>query len=165
MSGNPVDISGNASGNSVDMSRNVSGNSVDMSLNVSGNSVDMSRNLSGNSVDMSGNPVDMSGNPVDISGNPVDISGNVSGNPVTQTQIIIIDNRPKSMFVTKTIYKPINPADIVEIPLTADVQNDPDYTALGWGDTPASVNYLGLLPYLVKSIQELNSEIDGLTSM
>ena len=165
VSGNPVDISGNASGNSVDMSRNVSGNSVDMSLNVSGNSVDMSRNLSGNSVDMSGNPVDMSGNPVDISGNPVDISGNVSGNPVTQTQIIIIDNRPKSMFVTKTIYKPINPADIVEIPLTADVQNDPDYTALGWGDTPASVNYLGLLPYLVKSIQELNSEIDGLTSM
>jgi hypothetical protein len=128
----------------------------------------MSRNVSGNPVDMSGNQLDASGNQVDVSGNQVDASGNqvdVSGNPVPQTQIIIIDKRPKNLLVPKTIYKPINPADIVDIPLTTDVQNDPDYTALGWGDTPASVNYLGLLPYLVKSIQELNSEIDGLASM
>jgi hypothetical protein len=177
ISGNPVDISGNpvdVSGNSVDMSRNVSGNPVDMSgnqLDASGNQVDVSGNqvdASGNPVDMSGNQLDASGNQVDVSGNQVDASGNqvdVSGNPVPQTQIITIDKLPKNLLVPKTIYKPINPADIVDIPLTADVQNDPDYTALGWGDTPASVNYLGLLPYLVKSIQELNSEIDGLTSM
>jgi hypothetical protein len=157
-SGNPIDISGNPvdiSGNPIDMSGN--------SLDVSGNLVDASGNL----VDASGNPVDASGNVIDASGNVIDASGNVSGNtaPQTQTQIITIDNRPQSVCVTKTIYKPINPADIVEIPLTADVQQDPDYTALGWGDTPASVNYIGLLPYLVKSIQELNSEIDALGTL
>jgi hypothetical protein len=180
VSGNPIDVSGNpvdASGNPIDVSGNpidASGNPIDVSgnpIDASGNPVDASGNpidASGNSVDASGNPIDASGNPVDASGNPVDASGNpvdASGNPVKQTQIIIIDNRPKSLLVTKTIYKPINPADIVEIPLTADVQNDPDYTALGWGDTPASVNYLGLLPYLIKSIQELNSEIDVIGAM
>jgi hypothetical protein len=156
----PVDLSGNpvdASGNAVDASGNVSGN-------VSGNPVDASGNVSGNPVDASGN---VSGNQVDASGNAVDISGNVSDNlvPLTRTQIITIDNRPQSFSVPKAIYKPINPADIVEIPLGTDVQQDPDYTALGWGDTPASVNYIGLIPYLVKSIQELNSEIDVLGTL
>jgi len=61
----------------------------------------------------------------------------------------------------KTTYTPIDPANIIDIPLTpdADIQQDPDYKALGWGDTPASVNYIGLIPYLVKSIQELKTEI------
>jgi hypothetical protein len=170
ISGNSVDISGNVSGNPIDVSGNpvdVSGNPVDISGNLSGNSVDISGNVSGNPVDISGNPVDVSGNAVDASGNPVDVSGNVSGNlvPQTQTQIITIDSRPQSFSIPKVIYKPINPADIAEIPLGTDVQQDPDYTALGWGDTPASVNYIGLIPYLVKSIQELNSEIDALGTL
>jgi len=132
--------------------------------------VDISGNvISGNPVDASGNPVDASGNPVDISGNvsgnTVDASGNLvdpSGNLVTQTHIITIDNRPQSLCVNKPIYPPIKPADIAEIPLTSDIQQDPDYTALGWGDTPASVNYTGLIPYLVKSIQELKAKLDAL---
>ena len=56
---------------------------------------------------------------------------------------------------------PVNPANIVDIPLAPDIQLDPDYTALGWGDTPASVNYIGLIPYLIKSIQELKAESDA----
>ena len=35
-----------------------------------------------------------------------------------------------------------------------DIQNDPDYTALGWGNKSATVDYIGLLPYLIKSNQE-----------
>lgn len=35
-----------------------------------------------------------------------------------------------------------------------DIQNDPDYTALGWGDKSATLDYIGLLPYLIKSNQE-----------
>jgi len=94
--------------------------------------------------------------PIDVSGSQVD----ASGNSVTQTQIIAIDNRPQSLCVTKNVYRPINPADIVEIPLASDIQQDPDYAALGWGETPASVNYIGLIPYLIKSIQELKAEIN-----
>ena len=35
-----------------------------------------------------------------------------------------------------------------------DIQNDPDYTALGWGNKSAHVDYTGLIPYLIKSNQE-----------
>jgi hypothetical protein len=34
---------------------------------------------------------------------------------------------------------------------------DPDYSM--WGTEAASVNYVGLIPYLVKAIQELNTEV------
>ena len=35
-----------------------------------------------------------------------------------------------------------------------DIQNDPDYTALGWGNNSAYVDYIGLIPYLIKANQE-----------
>ena len=35
-----------------------------------------------------------------------------------------------------------------------DIQNDPDYTSLGWGDKSATVDYTGLIPYLIKANQE-----------
>jgi hypothetical protein len=63
--------------------------------------------------------------------------------------------------ITKPRYVPIDPANIINIPLTVNFQQDPDYKALGWGDTPASLNYIGLIPYLIKSIQELKTEIDA----
>jgi hypothetical protein len=103
-------------------------------------------------------PIDVSGSQIDASGNRVDASGNPV--PMTRTEIITIDNRPQSYCGTKAIYPPINPADIAEIPLAPDIKQDPDYTALGWGDTPSSVNYIGLIPYLIKSIQELKAEIN-----
>jgi hypothetical protein len=111
-------------------------------------------------VDDSGNLIDASGNLmlIDASGNPIDASGNQIP---PKTEIITIDNRPKSKCVLKTVNTPVDPATIIDIPVSPDVQQDPDYTALGWGDTPASVNYIGLIPYLIKSIQELKAESDA----
>jgi hypothetical protein len=39
-------------------------------------------------------------------------------------------------------------------------QNDPDYS--NWGSSPAGINYMGLIPYLIKSNQEQQTEIDEL---
>ena len=75
-----------------------------------------------------------------------------------------IENENK--FKTEISYKeipnivPVEPSDIQDVTLNDDIQNDPDYTALGWGDTPASVNYNGLIPYLVKAIQEQQETIE-----
>ena len=44
---------------------------------------------------------------------------------------------------------------------THDIQNDPDYTSLGWGITSSSLNYDGLIPYLIKSNQEQQEIIDA----
>jgi hypothetical protein len=41
-----------------------------------------------------------------------------------------------------------------------DPNTDPDYSS--WGTTPASVNYMGLIPYLVKAVQELKEKNDAL---
>jgi hypothetical protein len=46
-----------------------------------------------------------------------------------------------------------------------DIQNDPDYTALGWGPKTAYVNYIGLIPYLIKSTQEQNALISERQTM
>ena len=55
----------------------------------------------------------------------------------------------------------VKPTDIQDISLNnTNIQDDLDYTSLGWGDTPASVNYNGLIPYLVKAIQEQQDIID-----
>jgi len=42
-----------------------------------------------------------------------------------------------------------------------DIQNDPDYTALGWGNKSATVDYIGLIPYLIKSNQEQQEIIEN----
>ena len=46
-----------------------------------------------------------------------------------------------------------------------DIQNDPDYTALNWGNKTAYVNYIGLIPYLIKSTQEQNALISERQTM
>jgi hypothetical protein len=61
---------------------------------------------------------------------------------------------------TRQIYTPINPSDIQDYTPIDDIQNDPDYKALGWGDTPAHLNYTGLIPYLVKAMQEQQDTIE-----
>jgi hypothetical protein len=40
-----------------------------------------------------------------------------------------------------------------------DIQQDPNYTVLGWGKKSATVDYIGLLPYLIKSNQEQDALI------
>ena len=41
-----------------------------------------------------------------------------------------------------------------------ELQNDINYTELGWGDKPAYVNYIGLIPYLIKATQEKQLILD-----
>ena len=41
------------------------------------------------------------------------------------------------------------------------IENDLDYTALGWGDKTAYVNYIGLIPYIIKSNQEQQEIMDN----
>jgi len=50
--------------------------------------------------------------------------------------------------------------NIQDMELNADIQNDPDYEANGWSTEPALINYVGIIPYLVKSIQELNTKYE-----
>ena len=53
-----------------------------------------------------------------------------------------------------------NPGVIPTVkPIQTDPNIDPDYSM--WGDTPCALNYTGLIPYLVKSIQELKETIDS----
>lgn len=40
---------------------------------------------------------------------------------------------------------------------SGDIQEDPDYSS--WGGEPTRLNYIGLIPYLVRSTQELNAEL------
>ena len=42
----------------------------------------------------------------------------------------------------------------------SDIKNDPDYS--NWPDEIASVNYTGLIPYLIRGFQEQNNEINTL---
>ena len=49
-----------------------------------------------------------------------------------------------------------------EIPTSTDPQQDPDYSP--WGKDPASVNYIGLIAYLVKAKTELHERVKALGS-
>ena len=56
----------------------------------------------------------------------------------------------------------------VEIDLSSnnDIQNDLDYNNLNWSkEEPSNLNYLQLIPYLIKSIQELKAEVDSLKNI
>ena len=55
-----------------------------------------------------------------------------------------------------------SPSNSVSIP--EDPTQDPDYTALGWGSTTASVNYSGFIPYLISAVQELSRRVETLES-
>jgi len=48
-------------------------------------------------------------------------------------------------------------SDNVIIPSSDDPQKDPDYS--DWGNMSAGVDYIQLIPYLIKSNQELNERI------
>ena len=50
------------------------------------------------------------------------------------------------------------PAD--DIKTSDDPTVDPDYSS--WGSEPASVNYVGFIPYLIRGFQEHHEEVDAL---
>ena len=55
-----------------------------------------------------------------------------------------------------------NVIPLPEIPASIDPQQDPDYAS--WGKGPASVNYIGLIAYLVKASTELHERFKLLES-
>ena len=53
-----------------------------------------------------------------------------------------------------------NEIPLPEIPTSIDPQQDPDYSS--WGKESASVNYIGLIAYLVKANNELHERVKAL---
>ena len=49
-----------------------------------------------------------------------------------------------------------------DIPTSIDPQQDPVYS--NWGKAPASVNYVGVIAYLVKAKTELHERVKALES-
>jgi cytoskeletal protein CcmA (bactofilin family) len=47
---------------------------------------------------------------------------------------------------------------VQQMELSDNIKVDPSYGDFGWSDTPAAVNYVGFIAYLVKSVQELNDK-------
>jgi hypothetical protein len=83
--------------------------------------------------------------------------------PVPEAGLIAQDvwyDAPELRFIVK----PGNDANPSEEkppePVTGDIQQDPDYS--DWGTTPTGLSYICLIPYLIKSNQELYTEIQTL---
>jgi hypothetical protein len=49
--------------------------------------------------------------------------------------------------------------DINIIDISNNTHKTPDYESAGWGSEPTSINYIGLIAYLIKGIQELKNKI------
>ena len=56
-----------------------------------------------------------------------------------------------------------NEIPLPEIPTSIDPKQDPDYSS--WGKESASVNYIGLIAYLVKANNELHERVKALESV
>lgn len=119
-------------------------------------------------------------NLMDESGNLLlDGSGNIQtfiedGDIIyTYGGVIVDKNNPqfteKYKMITEKIVEPhitqVLSSDIQDISLNDDIETDLDYSSLGWGDTPASVNYNGIIPYLIKATQEQHTIIEHQNSV
>jgi len=115
-------------------------------------------------------------NLLDASGNLLlDESGNIQtiyedGEDIyTYGGVVVDKNNEQFTKPTKTIkqisliqkIRPVLPSDIQDASMNTNIRDDLDYSSLGWGDTPASVNYNGLIPYLIKAMQEQQNKIDS----
>ena len=64
-----------------------------------------------------------------------------------------------------TLGQGTNPIDLVE-PRSSNLQEDPDYTSLGWSsENPSGLNYTGLIPWLIRGIQEQQNKITELETI
>ena len=70
----------------------------------------------------------------------------------------------RDFIVQITVYTSGNMSTPIEIDLSnQDPANDPDYEALGWTkDSYAAIDYVKLIPYLIRSNQEQQEEINTL---
>ena len=93
--------------------------------------------------------------------------GVLSDTPLREAGLIAQDiyyDTPELRYLVSTRNKGID-AEPVNIPqekpfVDDDPANDPDYSS--WGTAPASVAYIQLIPYLIKSNQELHARIQAL---
>ena len=81
------------------------------------------------------------------------------GYPVTETGFIAQELWYDAPELRHLVYvgRDANPAD--HIPTSADPTVDPDYSS--WGTESASLNYVGLIPFLVRSNTELSDALDA----
>jgi hypothetical protein len=92
--------------------------------------------------------------------------GVLSDNPLREAGLIAQDiyyDTPELRYLVSTRNKGID-AEPVNIPqekpfVDDDPANDPDYS--GWGTAPASVAYIQIIPYLIKSNQEIYTELQA----
>ena len=85
-----------------------------------------------------------------------------AGRPQKETGLIIQDiwyDAPELRHIIR-LADDAEPAE--ERPETEDIQQDPDYDSLGWGQDASHLMYQQLIPYLIKSNQELQEQIDKL---
>ena len=85
-----------------------------------------------------------------------------AGRPQKETGLIIQDiwyDAPELRHIIR-LADDAEPTE--ERPNIEDIQQDPDYDALGWGQDASHLMYQQLIPYLIKSNQELQEQIDKL---
>jgi hypothetical protein len=84
-----------------------------------------------------------------------------AGRPKKETGLIIQDiwyDTPELRHIIR-LADDAEPTE--ERPNIEDIQQDPDYDALGWGQDASHLMYQQLIPYLIKSNQELYTEIQA----
>ena len=59
-----------------------------------------------------------------------------------------------------TLPENVNESDILPRPEETNIQQDPDYTSLGWGNDTAYLNYKQFIPWLIKGMQEQQTIIN-----
>jgi len=119
--------------------------------------------------------LDVSGNKFSVSGNIIDSSGDQITFTIPEPEIVSPDSAriTHSGLIAQEVYYNApelrhlvtnHPSGTSDMPLdlSGNLQIDPDYSSMGWSDTPSAVNYIGLIPYLIKSNQELHGRIAAL---
>jgi hypothetical protein len=84
-----------------------------------------------------------------------------AGRPQKETGLIIQDiwyDAPELRHIIR-LADDAEPAE--ERPNIEDIQQDPDYDALGWGLDASQLKYQQLIPYLIKSNQEIYTELQA----
>ena len=85
-----------------------------------------------------------------------------AGRPQKETGLIIQDiwyDAPELRHIIR-LTDDAEPTE--ERPETEDIQQDPDYDSLGWGQDASHLMYQQIIPYLIKSNQELHARIQAL---
>ena len=87
-----------------------------------------------------------------------------AGRPKKETGLIVQDIWYDAPELRHIIHLADDSDPAEERPNIEDIQQDPDYDALGWGQDVSHLMYQQLIPYLIKSNQELNERIVVLES-